>query len=427
MAKGLARSRWGAIAALAVVLGTAVFFSTQLFSVDRGRPGDIGDYQAASVARGRYLATAGNCVTCHTKPGGRPYAGGLDFRTPFGVLYSTNITTDKKTGIGSWSFADFYNAIKYGVRPDGTNLYPAFPYTDFARMTDEDIASLYLFMRTVRPVHAPATPDELRFPYSLRPLLAVWKVLFHDPATYTPDPARSQAFNRGAYLVEGLGHCGACHTPRNLLGAGREDLALTGGVYQDKVRFGHYRKWSAVNLTPAPSGLAAWSKNDIVAYLKHGVNKRSVVNGPMREVVMNSTRHLSDGDLEAIATYLKGIPANSQAMGPAPDGKTSSDGAIVYTVFCGSCHLPTGHGDAILGVSLAKNAIVQASDPSSLINVILYGPLLPGHPFSVNRTSMKMLGKRLSDRDIADVASYVRSSFGNDAGRVTSEQVKAHR
>lgn len=422
-----AGSRWYAIAAVAVILSGATFFSTRLFSLDRQHSEVIGHYPAASVARGRYLATAGNCASCHTKPGGKPFAGGLAFRTPFGVLYSTNITTDKRTGIGGWSFTDFYGAMKYGVRPDGTSLYPAFPYTNFARMTDEDIASLYLFMRTIEPVHAPATPDQLRFPYNLRPLLVVWKALFHDPATYTPDPDRSRAWNRGAYLVEGPGHCGACHTPRNLLGAERENLALTGGVYQDKVMFGNYRRWSAVNLTPAPSGLAAWSESDIVTYLKHGVNKRSVVNGPMRDVVMNSTRHLTDRDLEAIATYLKGIPANSQATGPAPGAKSRVDGAIVYTVFCGSCHLPTGHGDKILGVSLAKNAIVQASDPSSLINVILYGPLLPRHPFSVDRTRMKMLGKRLSDQDIADVASYVRSSFGNNAGRVSPAQVKAHR
>ncbi len=381
----------------------------------------------ASVEQGQYLARAGNCATCHTVEGGKTFAGGLPFHTPFGVLYSTNITMDEQTGIGRWSFQDFHRSMKQGVRPDGAHLYPAFPYTAFAKMTDDDIASLWLYLQTIEPVSAPAVANALDFPYNLRALLGVWKTLFHDDATFEPVADRSEQWNRGAYLVEGPGHCGACHTPRNPLGAERSELALTGGVYLDRVKLGGHRNWAAPNITPSGVGLAAWSEADIVAYLKHGQSERAVVHGPMNEVVMNSTRHLDDADLQAVATYLKGVPANAQPVGDRPSDDELAVGKIVYTVHCGSCHLPTGLGDKGLGVPLAGNPIVQAPDPASLLNVILYGPHLPPPPFVAERTRMKMFGKRLSDDDIAAVATYLRSSFGNSASAVTPEQVKVQR
>jgi mono/diheme cytochrome c family protein len=350
----------------------------------------------------------------------------VEFHTPFGLLYSTNITMDEASGIGAWSFADFYASMKHGIRPDGDHLYPAFPYTDFAKLTDEDIASLYLYLQTIEPVAGPGRENLLKFPFNQRALLAGWKALFHNAAAYEPDPQQSPEWNRGAYLVEGAGHCGACHTPRNSLGAERESLALTGGSYMDRVRFGYHRQWSGVNLTPHDAGLAAWSIEDLVAYLGQGVSGNAVVHGPMREVVMNSTSHLTPEDLRAMAVYLKGIPPNALPPGPAPDQETLATGEIVYTVHCGSCHLPTGKGDAGLGVSLVGSPIVQAADASSLINVILYGPHLPPR-LVVDRSRMKMFGKRLSDVDIASVASYVRSEFGGGAGAVHPEQVNAQR
>lgn len=381
----------------------------------------------ASVERGRYLATIGNCATCHTAQDGQPFAGGVKFQTEFGVLYSTNITTDVATGIGGWSFDDFYQAMKQGVRPDGTPLYPAFPYTSFARMTDADIASIYLYMKTLPPVAAPAKDNELSFPYNLRFALRAWNALFHEPTSYVPDPARSKEWNRGAYLVQGIAHCGACHTPRNFLGAERNALALTGGTVLDEVRPGKYREWFAVNLTPAKTGLGHWDAESIVEYLKRGESDRAVVHGPMNDVVLNATRYLDDADASAIATYLTGIPASDTDGGREPSQQQMAAGEISYTVHCGSCHLPTGLGDAGLGVTLAGNSIVQAADPSSLINVILYGPRLPPPPFVSERTRMKQFGKRLSDRDIANLASYVRTSFGNRAGAVTPEQVRKQR
>ena len=418
--------RWYRCAVIGMVaLAASAVALSLLSSPERELPKDIFSYRA-SVEEGRYLANAGNCAACHTTETGQPYAGGVEFPTPFGMLYSTNITTDKETGIGSWSFEEFYTAMKQGVRPDGSHLYPAFPYTNFTRMTDEDIASLYLYLQTVEPVNAPPEVNALNFPYNQRFLLSAWKALFHTAETYVADPTRSAEWNRGAYLVEGPGHCGACHTPRNALGAERASQALTGGDYQDKVKFGYYREWSGVNLTPHPVGLATWGIDDIVDYLKDGVSGNAVVHGPMIDVVMNSTRHLTDADLRAMATYLKGIPANAQKPGPMPGKETMRAGEVIYTVHCGSCHLPTGKGDAGLGVPLAGNPTVQATNASSLINVILYGPHLPER-LVVDRSGMKMFGKRLSDKDIANVASYVRSSFGNRAGRVTPEQVNRQR
>jgi mono/diheme cytochrome c family protein len=381
----------------------------------------------ASVEKGRYLATLGNCATCHTAKGGESFAGGLKLETPFGVLYSTNITADEATGIGRWSFEDFYHAMKRGIRPDGTHLYPAFPYTSFAKLCDADIASIYLYMKTIAPVHAPARPNELRFPYNLRSTLRAWSKLFHDPSSYVNDPTRSTEWNRGAYLVEGIAHCGACHSPRNFLGAERDELALSGGVFLDEVAKRKYRSWSAINLTPASNGLGTWSTDSIVAYLKQGETEEAIVHGPMNEVVMNSTRHMEDADARAVASYLKGIPAKSQHSGDASDPEQLAAGKITYTVHCGSCHLPTGNGDEVLGLTLAGNPIVQAADPSSLINVILYGPRLPPPPFIPDRTRMKPFGKRLSDEDIANLATYVRASFGNQAGAVTEDQVNRQR
>lgn len=379
-----------------------------------------------SVERGRYLALAGNCATCHTADGGETYAGGTEFHTPFGVLFSSNITMDKKTGIGTWSFEDFHASMKRGIRPDGSHLYPAFPYTDFALLTDADLASIFLYLRTL-PAISKETPDnKLAFPFNQRALLAGWKLLFADAEAYQPDTQQSAEWNRGAYLVEGIGHCGACHTPRNLFGAERESLALTGGRYMDEIRFGYHRPWFAVNLTQHERGLADRSEKDIMDYLKHGVSANSVVHGPMREVVMNSTRHLTEADLKAIAVYLKSLPARAQPPGPHADEKILAAGEVVYTVHCGSCHLSSGKGDAGLGVPLVHSPIVSASDASSLINVILYGPHLPDR-LLVDRSRMKMFGKRLSDADIASVASYVRTKFGDGAGAVTEEQVYAQR
>jgi mono/diheme cytochrome c family protein len=377
------------------------------------------------AAQGEYLATIGNCAACHTRPGGKRYAGGMKFRTDFGTLFSTNITADKAHGLGAWTFSQFYAAMKHGVRADGNHLYPAFPYNNFAQMTDKDIASLFLYFRTVAPVSQANRVNDMRFPFGNRQLLYFWKRMFHE-AEARPEKFRSVEASRGAYLVNAVAHCGACHTPRNMLGGSKKGSALQGGVYIDQVANGSYRQWSAVDLTRGAHGLDGWSKQDIISYLLAGQNPHAVVNGPMKEVYA-STKFLTPKDAAAIASYLHIAPKGPKRYDFSWARSRIGAGEIVYTVHCGTCHLPSGKGDRILGVPLANNAVVEAADPSSLINVILYGPDLPAPPFTANRTKMKAFGKRLSDEDIAALATYLRSRFGNNAPQVTPEQVAAQR
>ena len=353
------------------------------------------------------------------------FAGGVLFRTPFGDIYSNNITSDRITGIGSWSFADFYQAMKRGIRPDGTHLYPVFPYTSFSELTDSDIASIFLYIKTIQPVDARDKANKLKFPYNMRFALRAWNRLFFVPATFVSKAGHSDEWNRGAYLVQGLGHCGACHTPRNFLGAERGSLTLSGGVLFDQVRRGKFRQWSAVNLTSA--GLATWTIQDIVDYLKRGQNAHAIVQGPMIAVVMNSTRYLLDADARAIAVYIKSLPAKNQPERQIPSHEELEAGSVTYTVYCGTCHLPTGLGDQTLGVALDGDPIIKAAEPSSLINVILYGPHLPPPPFVVDRTRMKSFGKRLSSTEVADLATYLRARFGNNAGIVGAPSVEEQR
>lgn len=380
----------------------------------------------ATIAKGEYLARVSNCAACHTVPGGEDFAGGVKFETPFGVLYSTNITPDRKHGIGRWNYEQFHASMKHGVRPDGAHLYPAFPYTSFARLNDADIASLYLYFTSIDPVAAANRENRLIFPFDNRSLLHFWKRLFHTDEAFASDPAKSAAWNRGAYLVEGAAHCGACHTPRNLLGGLDKGRALHGGTYVDQVASGAYRTWAAVDLTPGQHGLKGWSADDIALYLINGKNSHSVVHGPMNEV-FRSTQHLTKQDAAAIAIYLKGTDPSPARLDLSRFRSRVASGEVVYTVHCGTCHLPDGKGDAGLGVPLRDNAVIAAKDPASLINVILYGPDLPPPPFASNRTTMKPFGKRLSDEDIAAVATYLRSSFGNNASAVTPDQVHQQR
>ncbi|WP_417620979.1 c-type cytochrome [Parasphingorhabdus sp.] len=423
-AKGRRRNRLGWIALLLLLAGGGV--AAFLFRPTPQAPAPELASLDATVDKGRYLAKIGNCAACHTAAGDAPYAGGHQFQTPFGKLYSTNITSDAQHGIGGWSFAQFYNAMKYGERADGDHLYPAFPYSSFARMSDADIASIYLYMKTVKASPRPNQDNALDFPFNNRFLLYFWKKLFHDSAVHTADPQKSPAWNRGKYLVEGVAHCGACHTPRNFMGATKSHRALEGGAYVDKVASGEHKLWAAPDITPGPHGLAAWNEKDIVNYLTTGKNRHAIVHGPMNGVVA-STAGLEPDDAAAIAEYLKGKSPGARRIDWPSFGGRAARGEIVYTVHCGTCHLPDGEGDKILGVSLAGNALVQAAEPASLINVILYGPDLPPPPFDSNRTVMKPFGKRLSDEDIAALATYLRGSFGNIASAVSPDQVRQQR
>lgn len=386
--------------------------------------------ETAPVARGRYLATLGNCTSCHTREGGTPFAGGVAFKTDFGTLYSSNITSDTKAGIGGWTLAQFVRAMREGVDDEGEHLYPAFPYPEFSKLGDADLADLYAYLKTLAPSGEVAPPNELRFPYNQRSLLALWNALYFKPAPFQPDTARSAEWNRGAYLVQGLGHCGACHTPRNFLGAEKADAALSGGAYLDAVSGSDIRPWSAVNLTSAASGLKAWSVADLASYLKTGHGSRTGAYGPMNEVILNSTRFWTDADLQAVAVYLKALPANETSPTQSLDDKQRNAGETVYTINCGTCHLPTGLGStpgSELGPPLVGSAIVQSSDPAALINIILYGAQVVSPAPAQGWKNMKAFGTILEDEDVAALANYLRASWGNRGGKVTAADVARQR
>lgn len=378
------------------------------------------------LERGEYLVRAANCVSCHTVPGGKVFAGGVPFPTDFGTIYSTNITPDKATGIGGWTFEQFDAAMRKGVRPDGQHLYPAFPYTSFTKISDADMRALFAYFGSLRPVVAPPKQNELGFPYSQRALLGAWKAMFLKEGIFVPDAARSEQWNRGAYLVEALAHCSACHSPRNKLGAEKSGALYTGGVLDEPDEERGAVRRGAPNLTASPHGLGAWSEDDIASYLKYGVSSRARLFGTMNEVVLNSTRHLTEADTRAMAVYLKSLPAAADT-GSRPGRKVMELGAKQYDIHCGTCHLPTGLGSDDTGPPLAGSAFAQAPDPSSLIDLVINGPRLPSEQPSTQWQrpwqSMTPFGQKLSDEQAAALFSYLRNSWGNQASAVSAEDI----
>jgi alcohol dehydrogenase (quinone), cytochrome c subunit len=379
----------------------------------------------SAVERGRYLADAGNCFSCHTSAGGKPYAGGVPFETPFGTLYSTNITPDRATGIGSWSAADLRRALHEGIAADGSRLFPAFPYPSYTKVTDADAADIYAYLRTLTPVKTKRPDNSLMF--SQRWAMRLWNALFFEPARFVADPKQSPQWNRGAYLVEGLGHCGACHTPRDSFMAEIRERAHQGGVLTERAENGKVRRWSAVNLTGAPNGLAAWSVDDLTRYLHKGVSRRAGTFGPMNEVVVNSTMKLSAEDVRAMAVYLKSLPAGGAYQGEPIAPELVSAGAEIYAERCEDCHAESGRGGMFGGPPLDGSAITQAEDPASLINILLHGPQTPKQVSFGQWETMKPYADVLSDEEIAAVANYVRGSWKNRARAITAEDVARQR
>ncbi|MCY4355925.1 MAG: cytochrome c [Gammaproteobacteria bacterium] len=379
--------------------------------------------------RGEYLARAGNCISCHTVENGKPMAGGLPFETPFGTLYSTNITPDPETGIGTWSEQDFFNSLRQGVRPDGQHLYPVFPFTAFTKLTNSDITSLFAYLRTIEPVRQSAPENELRFPYNLRMLIGLWKNLYFEAGEFQADPDQSDIWNQGAYLVEALAHCGTCHSPRNRLGAIQPEFTMSGGEYLDQVPDGHYRLWSAPNLTGSDRGLGLWSPSHLREYLKTSRNAFLESFGPMNEVILNGTSHLTSDDIDLMVIYLKSLPAIETELTVRPDPQVIGRGRTVYNLHCGTCHLPTGEGDPEMAPRLNQGSlVVQSASPASMINVILYGPQLSNHSLDSQwRESMGEFQYLLDDEEVAAAATYVRNSWDNSAGLVTPEQVARQR
>ncbi len=360
--------------------------------------------RARVVERGEYLARAGDCISCHTAKGGAAYAGGLPMDTPFGTLVAPNITPDVDTGIGSWSPEELYRAMHEGINKRGEDMYPAMPYTFFTKVTREDCDAIYAYLRTLNPVRNAVDVNQLRWPFDIRSTMATWRELYFTAGTFKADPLQTAAWNRGAYLIEGLGHCSACHSPRNVLGAIEKNRAFTGATIDG---------WFALNLTEnLNTGLGEWEPAQIVAYLKTGAAKgQSTTLGPMAEVVHNSLSHLTDADLQAMATYLKSLPPNSglRTRYGEPD-PTRKRGVALYTDHCSACHQAKGSGIPGVFPPLASNGAVIAPEPADILKVVLQGI-----PARGNYIAMPSFADRLTDQQIADIANYVRTSWGNIA------------
>ncbi|WP_321928171.1 cytochrome c [Paraburkholderia guartelaensis] len=389
---------------------------------------------AALVAHGEYLARAGDCIACHTTQGGKPFAGGLKFDTPIGAIYSTNITPDARSGIGKWSYDDFAKAVRQGVRPNGETLYPAMPYPSYARLSDDDMKALYAyFMRAVGPVQAQNRAVDIPWPLSMRWPLGAWRVLFAPKVQAFDGSHYNDAIvARGAYLVQGLGHCGACHTPRART---MQELALTDLEGDDFLAGGGpIDGWVPSSLRGNPrTGLGNWNEDDIVQFLKSGRNLHTAAFGGMTDVVQHSMQHMNDADLLAIARYLKTLPSSdpketAYAYDPSTanklqNGDASARGAAVYRDNCMACHRSDGRGYTRVFPALGGNPVVQGKDPTSLIHVLLAGSALEGTQSAPSSFTMPPFGWRLSDQEVADVSTFVRASWGNTGASVSAEDV----
>ncbi|RBP16831.1 thiosulfate dehydrogenase [Roseiarcus fermentans] len=376
----------------------------------------------AAVARGAYLARLGDCGACHTAKDGAPMAGGVAFDTPFGRVTSPNITPDPTTGIGRYTLAQFEGALRRGVGGAGDNLYPAMPYPSFARISDDDVRSLYAyFIKGVAPVDRPNTPDAMRFPFNIRLGLGLWKTAFFDPRRFVDDPSQDGQWNRGAYIVEGLGHCGACHTPRGIgmqeVTTRPEDAAYLSGATVPP--------WYAVSLRNA------WRPDAIAQFLKTGVNGHAAAFGSMTEVVTDSTQYVSDADLAAVAGFLASLSTGSGApsttvAGSVPETLTTTRGGLGYDQFCSSCHGRDGRGAPGVFPPLAGNDSVTSDDPTSVVHVALTG-WREATTRHANHAFTMPAYDRLSDTELAEILTFARTNWGNDGAAITAAQVEAQR
>lgn len=376
------------------------------------------------VARGAYLALAGNCAGCHTAPGGAPYAGGRELPTPFGTFVTPNITPDSVHGIGDWDTRDFWRALHHGKGRDGRPLYPAFPYTEYTNVTREDADALFAYLRSLPAQAAPNAPDRLQFPYNVRPLLYAWRALYFEPGQLVADASRSGEWNRGAYLVRGLGHCNACHTSRNALGAAG-GAALGGGQVAG-------RSWYAPSLTAAAeAGSGHRSIETTVQLLSTGIVDDAAASGPMAEVIAKSLQHLTAEDLRAIAVYLKSLSdtAGAPPVVPSTEQKTriaeaAAKATPLYEKHCADCHGKSGEGAPGAYPALAGNRGVTLNSPLNSIRSVLDGGFTPVTSRNPRPYGMPPFAHTLSSEEIALLVTYIRNSWGNRASPVSAVQVE---
>jgi mono/diheme cytochrome c family protein len=387
-----------------------------LVATPRAQAGSSDPQEFTEIERGRYLAITSDCVSCHTVPGGKPFAGGRPIETPFGNIVAPNITPDLETGIGAWSDEAFDAAVRKGVRPNGARLYPAMPYNAYTKMSRDDVRAIRAYLNTVDPVRNAVIADTLPFPFSIRATMRIWDGLYFKRGEFRPDPAKSTEWNRGAFLVDGPGHCGACHTPKTFLGGDRADLYLQGSYLQG---------WSAPDITDDKrTGLGNWSIKDIASYLKTGHNGITAATGPMAEAVSLSTSHMTDEDTRAIATYLKSLPGKTDGDTPLPaNSPTMSAGNAIYRDQCSACHGIEGRGVAKLFPSVASSSMARSNDPTTAIRIVLRGARSVATRGEPTAPGMPSYGWQLDDGQVAAVLNYIRNSWGGAAPAIDAKDV----
>ncbi len=382
---------------------------------------------AAQVAQGAYLARAGNCMACHTARGGTPFAGGRGIETPFGTVYSSNLTSDTSTGLGSWSSNDFWQAMHDGRAKDGRLLNPAFPYASFTQVTRADSDALFAYLQSLPPSRQPNADHALRWPFGTQTALVIWRALYFTPGVYQANTAKPASWNRGAYLVRGLGHCGACHTPRNALGAAKSGFDLAGGMMPMQNGYAPSLR------SPLEAGVAGGNTQHVVALLKTGLSPNGSATGPMAEVVRNSTQYLSNSDLSAMTVYLKSLvtPSLQDTRPAAPHSETArpvpGNGAKLYETHCVQCHGAQGEGVNGAYPPLANNRAVTLADTSNLVQMLLFGGYAPATAGNPRPFGMPPFVLKLNDKETAAVLTYIRNAWGNTAPQVTELNVNRAR
>jgi mono/diheme cytochrome c family protein len=413
----------GAIVIAAGIVASAlyVFYDVSMHAEDKGA--SSGPVTPALLARGEYLTRAADCAACHNAPNGKPFAGGLPFKLPFGTIYSTNITADRETGIGNWSDDDFVRALHRGIAPGGHYLYPAFPYTSFTAMSRGDALAIKAYLFSLPQQHVGNKENNLSFPFNQRWGMAFWNLAFLRDRRFAPDPAQSAAINRGAYLATALGHCGECHTPRNLAYGLEGGRGFAGNVLQG---------WHAYNITPDKRfGVGDWSDAQLTSFLSSAhAQGRGSAAGPMAEAVENSLQYLTSEDIGALVAYLRTIPAqaanNEINTSPAPSVQERQDklGRHVFEGACANCHQYNGDGRQTVYASLAGSRSVNDPDGANMTQVMLKGAK---YHFKNQNVYMPPFGPAYSDAELAAVANYVIARFGGKTGRVTPEDVAKRR
>ena len=410
----------GAAFACALLAALATLSSCKLSTVVPPSGQDFAD-----IERGRYLTAVADCAACHTDTEtDRPFAGGRPIETPFGTVLSANITPDGETGIGNWTFEQFDVAVRRGQRPDGKRLYPAMPFPYYTKMSRSDVEAIRAYLATVTPVHNHVATNRLPFPYDIRAGMRLWDALYFKAGPFKPDTSKSEAWNRGAYLVLGPGHCAACHTPKTWLGGDRAGQALKGYSTQG---------WFAPDITnDSRRGLAGWSSADLIQYLKTGHNRFAGASGPMAEEVMRSSSGMTESDLAAIATYLKDQPSGPSASGkpeqPVSDTNAQmAAGAAIYQDLCSACHRGDGSGVPYLIPDLAHSGSVNSREPTSLLRVVIQGARTAATADEPTAPSMPAFAWQLSDEQIASVTTYVRNSWGHAAPPTSTAEVRKAR